>query len=213
MIPSHGGYSLWGFCSASINFYLAAFIEGIDKQECFDNPEDKSPTIYRVDKIEKLKVTAEHFSVPYKDRFQEGEMRKRIQFMYGGELQRIRFAYTGPSIEAVLDRLPTAKIEKQTENGWICTAEVFGWGFELWANGQGEYIKIEKSSSIRNGRKCIKMKLLISYNPYLMDIHFKIDGKCADKRPGHSICAGTGCKHGFTQLLTGKVLHLSCRKL
>ena len=38
----------------------------------------------------------EHFSVPYKDRFQEGEMRKRIQFMYGGELQRIRFEYTGP---------------------------------------------------------------------------------------------------------------------
>ena len=27
------------------------------------------------------------------------------------------------------------------------------------------------------------MKLLISYNPYLMDIHFKIDGKCADKTP------------------------------
>lgn len=145
-----------GILFSEYYFYLAAFIEGIDKQECFDNPEDKSPTIYRVDKIEKLKVTAEHFSVPYKDRFQEGEMRKRIQFMYGGELQRIRFAYTGPSIEAVLDRLPTAKIEKQTENGWICTAEVFGRGFELWANGQGEYIKIEKSSSIRNGGSVLK---------------------------------------------------------
>ena len=69
-------------------------------------------------------------------------MRKRIQFMYGGELQRIRFAYTGPSIEAVLDRLPTAKIEKQTENGWICTAEVFGKGIDMWLKSQEPYVRL-----------------------------------------------------------------------
>ena len=42
-------------------------------------------------------------------------MRKRIQFMYGGELQTIRFEYTGPSLESVLDRLPTAKVLQVTE--------------------------------------------------------------------------------------------------
>lgn len=133
-----------GILFSEYYFYLAAFIDGIDKEKYFDNPEDKSPTIYRIDKIEKLKVTAEHFSVPYKDRFQEGEMRKRIQFMYGGELQRIRFEYTGPSIEAVLDRLPTAKIEKKTENGWLCTAEVFGKGIEMWIRAQGEYVTVRE---------------------------------------------------------------------
>lgn len=30
--------------------------------------------------------------------------------MYGGELLRVEFKYTGESIEAVLDRFPTAKI-------------------------------------------------------------------------------------------------------
>ena len=75
-------------------------------------------------------------------------MRKRIQFMYGGELRRIRFEYTGPSIEAVLDRLPTAKIEKKTDNGWICTAEVFGNGIEMWLSSQGAYIRKIKDSTV-----------------------------------------------------------------
>lgn len=68
-------------------------------------------------------------------------MRKRIQFMYGGQLKRIRFEYTGPSVEAVLDRLPTAKIERKTEAGWIITAEVFGKGIEMWMKSQGEKVK------------------------------------------------------------------------
>lgn len=131
-----------GILFSEYYFYLAAFIEGIDKQEKFENPEDQSPTIYRVDKIEHFHLLKEHFRIPYKNRFQEGEMRKRIQFMYGGKLRRIRFEYTGPSIEAVLDRLPTAKIEKKTEQGWLCTAEVFGKGIEMWLREQGPYVQM-----------------------------------------------------------------------
>ena len=130
-----------GILFSEYYFYLAAFIDGIDRKEHFENPEDRSPTIYRVDKIETLKMTNEHFSVPYKTRFQEGEMRKRIQFMYGGTLRHIRFEYTGPSIEAVLDRLPTAKIERKTEDGWLCTAEVFGKGIEMWVRSQGDFVR------------------------------------------------------------------------
>ena len=132
-----------GILFSEYYFYLAAFIEGIDKQTHFDNPEDKSPTIYRVDKIESYRMTGEHFSVPYRDRFQEGEMRKRIQFMYGGKLQRIRFFYTGPSLEAVLDRLPTARVTDTVPDGsgsWI-EAEVFGSGIDMWLRSQGEYVK------------------------------------------------------------------------
>ena len=137
-----------GLLFSEYYFYLAAFIEGIDKEKHFANPQDRSPTIYRVDKIEALKVTGDRFDVLYKNRFQEGEMRKRIQFMYGGDLQRIRFEYTGPSIEAVLDRLPTARIEKKTEAGWIVTAEVFGSGIEMWIRSQGTYIHDVKNRAI-----------------------------------------------------------------
>ena len=74
-------------------------------------------------------------------------MRKRIQFMYGGKLQKIRFLYTGPSLEAVLDRLPTARITGVAPDGmgsWI-EAEVFGSGIDMWLRSQGEYItRLEK---------------------------------------------------------------------
>ena len=83
----------------------------------------------------------EHFHVPYAGRFEEGEFRKRVQFMYGGKLERIKFRYTGPSLEAVLDRLPTAKVIREDKDGWTISAEVFGKGVEMWLRSQGDYIK------------------------------------------------------------------------
>lgn len=130
-----------GLMFSEYYFYLVAFIRNIDKKAEFENPDDLFPTIYRVDRIRSFHITDEHFQVPYLERFQEGEFRKRVQFMYGGKLQKIRFKYTGPSIEAVLDRLPTAEIEEQTEDGWIVKAEVFGKGIDMWLRSQGEYIK------------------------------------------------------------------------
>ena len=105
---------------------------------------DVSPTIYRIDRIQNYKTLDRHFAQRYTDRFQEGEMRKRIQFMYGGELQTIRFEYTGPSLESVLDRLPTAKVLQVTEKGWIVEAEVFGTGIQMWVRSQGG---VEKNSA------------------------------------------------------------------
>ena len=128
-----------GIMFSEYYFYLTAFLE--DK-ESFENPDDLFPTIYRIDRIKSFRVLEEHFSVPYKDRFQEGEFRKRVQFMYGGKLERIKFRYTGPSIEAVLDRLPTAQIVEQTKSGWIVTAEVFGKGIDMWLKSQGDNIKL-----------------------------------------------------------------------
>ena len=128
-----------GILFSEYYFYLTAFLE--DKSN-FENPEDLFPTIYRIDRIREFRVLEERFQVPYKDRFQEGEFRKRVQFMYGGKLQRIRFRYTGPSIEAVLDRLPTAKVVEKGDLGCIIEAEVFGKGIEMWLRSQGEYIAV-----------------------------------------------------------------------
>lgn len=127
-----------GIMFSEYYFYLTAFLENKDH---FENPDDLFPTIYRIDRIRSCRVLDEHFSVPYKDRFQEGEFRKRVQFMYGGRLECIRFKYTGPSIEAVLDRLPTAEVVEQTEDGWIVKAEVFGKGIDMWLKSQGENVK------------------------------------------------------------------------
>ena len=129
-----------GIMFSEYYFYLTAFLE--DKTD-FDNPDDLFPTIYRIDRIRSVKVLNEHFRVPYAKRFEEGEFRKRVQFMYGGRLEHIRFRYTGPSLEAVLDRLPTAQVLSQDENGWLISAEVFGKGIDMWLRSQGDWVTLE----------------------------------------------------------------------
>lgn len=130
-----------GLMFSEYYFYLTAFLE--DKSD-FENPDDLFPTIYRLDRIRSFQVLDEHFRVPYASRFEEGEFRKRVQFMYGGKLERIKFRYTGPSIEAVLDRLPTAEIISTDENGWTISAEVFGKGIDMWLRSQGAYVQVIK---------------------------------------------------------------------
>lgn len=127
-----------GIMFSEYYFYLTAFLE--DKTD-FENPDDIFPTIYRIDRIRGVTVLDEHFRVPYKDRFQEGEFRKRVQFMYGGKLEKLRFHYSGPSLESVLDHLPTAQVVDQDAEGWWIEAEVFGKGAEMWLRSQGEYIR------------------------------------------------------------------------
>ncbi len=122
-------------------FYLVGFIENIDKKTAFVDPDDANPTIYRVDRIKNLEVTEDKYVIPYKNRFEEGEFRKRIQFMYGGKLRRVSFIYTGPSIEAIEDRLPTAKTTRQNDGSYLVEAEVFGDGIDMWLRSQGNYIK------------------------------------------------------------------------
>lgn len=121
-------------------FYLVGFIQKPDRKDGSQRMEESSPAIYRIDRIEKLKVLDEHFKIPYADRFEEGEFRKRIQFMYGGKLRKIRFRYRGVSVEAVLDRLPTARILRKEDGAYIIEAEVFGKGVDMWVRSQGEDI-------------------------------------------------------------------------
>lgn len=126
-------------------FYLTAFIEDADKS-LFHVRDDPSPTIYRIDRIQSLKVTETHFKIPYKNRFEEGEFRKRIQFMYGGKLQKTVFWYKGDAIEAILDRLPTAQILKEKDGKYLVSAETFGSGIEMWLRSQGEMVEKMKES-------------------------------------------------------------------
>ena len=61
---------------------------------------------------------------------------------YGGRLETIRFRYAGLSLEAVLDRLPTAKVLGRDGDGWLISAEVFGKGINMWLRSQGDLVQI-----------------------------------------------------------------------
>lgn len=68
--------------------------------------------------------------------------------MYGGKLQKIKFIYKGSSVEAVLDRLPTAKILSKDESGYVIAAEVFGKGIDMWLRSQGTMVEIVGNSML-----------------------------------------------------------------
>lgn len=123
-------------------FYLTAFIDDEEVRKDFDVLNDSFPTIYRIDRIKKLTVMEDRFHIPYNSRFEEGEFRKRVQFMYGGKLQKITFKYSGTDVDAVLDRLPTAKILKEENGTYTINAEVFGKGIDMWLRSQGDAVQI-----------------------------------------------------------------------
>lgn len=133
-----------GIMFSEFYFYLVGFIDKENQLEKikFEVENDPFPTIYRIDRIKEYAVTDRHFNVPYQNRFEEGEFRKRVQFMYGGKLQKIKFWYKGPSVEAVLDRLPTAKILQHDGNGYLISAEVFGKGINMWLRSQGDMVEV-----------------------------------------------------------------------
>ena len=127
-------------------FYMAAEQTDENVKANFSVVNDANPTIYRIDRIQGCKILNEKFHVEYSDRFEEGEYRKRIQFMFGGKLRRVKFKYSGYSVEAVLDKLPTARIldEEPHEDGkriiYTISAEVFGDGIDMWLRSQGDLI-------------------------------------------------------------------------
>ena len=132
-----------GLMFSEYYFYLLAHIENIDKEKYFCNKDDLYPTIYRLDRIEDFEVLKEKYTPTlYKNRFQEGLFRKQVQFMTGGKLRKLKFIYKGSSIEALLDKIPTAKAKEIDKNVYEIKAEVFGNGIDRWILSQGDAIEI-----------------------------------------------------------------------
>jgi len=74
-------------------FYLIAYYPG----------EYEEPRYFRVDRIKDIVEHRKGFSTDKVLGFNEGELRKRSQFMFYGKLRRIQFWYSGPSLQAVMD--------------------------------------------------------------------------------------------------------------
>lgn len=122
-------------------FYVIAEINGTE------NP---ISLVFRLDRFLKCeKFKDQHFFIDYGNRFKEGEFRDQIQFMYTGKLTTIRFRFSGPVLEAVLDRLPTAKVEKTEDGVTTLSARVYGEGVKKWLLSQGDWVEVLSPSSYR----------------------------------------------------------------
>lgn len=119
-------------------FYLLAYKKGIKEEK----GKKLNPTIYRIDRLQNVKVLVEHFNIPYSEKFEEHKFRNSTPLMLGGDIHRLKFWYRGPSLEAILDRIPTAKVIRQEDRKWLLSAEVSGNGAEIWLRGQGNNIEM-----------------------------------------------------------------------
>lgn len=138
-----------GILFSEFYFYLMGIIDDPEKRENFDKEDDPFPTIYRIDRIQNIRDTNEKFDVPYKDRFKEGEYKNKVQYMWGGEPQQVEFKYYGPSIEAVLDKLPMAEVVEEKEGVYTVKAETFGKGILMWLLSQGSKIEIVSPHNLK----------------------------------------------------------------
>ena len=151
-----------GIIFSEYYFYLNAFIVEKDETGVYEQKYDY-PAIFRLDRIDSYKEIGEKFKIAYANRFEEGEFRKRVQFMFPGSLMRFQFRYTGRSLEAVLDRLPTAKVIAREKGAYIIEAEVYGKGILMWLLSQGNAIEILRPQSLRNEMKKLLLEMLDKY--------------------------------------------------
>lgn len=113
-------------------YYLIAFRTDL---------EEKLPLYFRVDRIVQIVEHRTKFVKESWHRFNEGELRKQIQFMQPGELRKIRFEFSGPSVQAILDKIPTAKVVGKNGKVHIIEAETYGKGINMFLLSQGHHVK------------------------------------------------------------------------
>lgn len=96
---------------------------------------------YRVDRIVGLTRHRARFQTSDNAAFDEGDLMSRIQFMFPGKTRRIRFSFTGPSVQAVLDRIPRSRVVEAKGGETIIEAEVLGTGINMFLLSQGAWVK------------------------------------------------------------------------
>ncbi len=100
------------------------------------------PIYYRVDRITDITVHRDKYTLTQEQNVDEGLLRRKSQFMWPGPSRKIRFEFTGPSVQAVLDRIPTAKVVERLNGKSIIEAEVFGSGIKMFLLSQGSWVKV-----------------------------------------------------------------------
>lgn len=132
-----------GLIFSEYYFYLAGNIRNIDKST-FQIKYDTNPTVFRLDRIENIETIDQKFEVLEVARFKEGEFRKKIQFMFTGELHHVKMLVKPYNLEIIRDKLPNAtfKKEKVGDYEYKVEANLYGEGILFWILGQGDGVKL-----------------------------------------------------------------------
>ncbi|MDF2589510.1 MAG: hypothetical protein K0S41_3351 [Anaerocolumna sp.] len=120
-------------------FYLVAY-------QCTD--ENYIPIYYRIDRITNIIIHRDKFLIPSGKSFDEGDLKKKIQFMWPGKEIKVKFEFSGPSVQAILDRIPTARIIDEKGKVRVIEAVVYGEGIKMFLLSQGKWVKVLEPESL-----------------------------------------------------------------
>lgn len=125
--------------------------------------ESYSPVYFRVDRITSVIEHRTKFDPPHGVDFDEGALRKKIQFMFPGVCRTIRFEFSGPSLQAILDRLPTAVVLDISGGRALIEADVYGTGIMMYLLSQGSWVKVIAPDDFVNEYKAELEKMIGQY--------------------------------------------------
>lgn len=109
--------------------------------------EEKTPKYYRIDRILHFTEHREPLLEGDSLKFDEGELRKKSLLMWPGPERKVVFEFTGPSLQAVLDKIPTAKVIDEKDGRHIVEANVYGDGIKMFLLSQGSWVKVLEPES------------------------------------------------------------------
>lgn len=121
----------------------------------------ESSKYFRVDCIVDIVIHRQKYEL--KKTIDEGSLRNEIQYMWPGDRQKIKFEFSGPSVQTVLDRIPKAEIVEKRGETYVIEAEVLGDGILLFLLSQGQWIRLLEPKSLV---KKIKEEIKNMYNSY-----------------------------------------------
>ncbi len=134
-------------------FYLIAFkVDG----------NTEKPLYFRIDRIKDMTEHRERTAKGDFD-FDEGILRKRSLFMWPGNLRKFRFEFSGPSLQAVLDKLPTAVVVDRYDGKYLIEAETYGDGIIMWLLSQRSWVRVTEPQEFVLQMKSEIKKMLDNY--------------------------------------------------
>ena len=89
--------------------------------------------------------------------------------MCPGEYRRIKFEYQGPSVQAILDKLPTARMVDVKGDVKIIEAETYGTGVNMFLLSQGSMVKALEPESLVEEMKAEVEKVARLYDLFVKE--------------------------------------------
>lgn len=126
------------------------------------NPKYDNDLFYRLDRIKEWHPSDEKIKIEHKDRYEDGKLRKKIQYMTPGDQKKIRFEFTG-ILEAALDRFPMSKVIENDGKKALLEVETIDQGAKMWLLSQGKRVKIVSPADFKNEMQAEIKAMLDNY--------------------------------------------------